>query len=431
MYRKKVLCYGGFLFLLVLTCVLASADLTYRREYSQTQVESPLPKKSRKASNEKIRVLIKSNGFAQTTHTEVTLQSEAGLKITNGESTIECEPGQLITIMPNDERFQSGTIQVESRCEGEKITIASLERGYGVPSYRGKLELYKTAEGIVIVNALLLEEYLYAVVPSEMPASYELEALKAQAVCARSYAYNQSRDYAYPEYQAHVDDSTAFQVYGNSAEQERTIQAVDETCGEKIWYQNQVATAYYYSTSCGKTASIKAWGSDFNESNQYLQSINVCNEEGKSYELDLPWYQWTATISEQTMSNLVELNTGKEIGTLLNLAVTQQGDGGIVQEITAVGTTGKIVVKTENKIRSALGGGGYTIEKQDGTVVNSTKLLPSAFFTIEKKNGNYILHGGGYGHGIGMSQNGANEMAKQGKKYKQILTTFYTGVAVE
>lgn len=429
--NKKMIYYGLLLIVLVLFCVILSSLLLYRKEYSQTQLESELPKQKDYNTNEKIRVLIKTNGFSQITHTEVQLQAESGLKITNGENVTECEAGQTITIAPNDERFQTGTIRVESRREGEKVTIHSLKRGYGTPSYRGKLELFQTAEGIVIVNELRLEEYLYAVVPSEMPASYELEALKAQAVCARSYAYNQSRDYAHPEYQAHVDDSTAFQVYGNSAEQERTIQAVDETCGEKIWYQNQVATAYYYSTSCGKTASIKAWGSDFNESNQYLQSINVCNEEGKSYESDLPWYQWTATISEQTMSNLVELNTGKEIGTLLNLAVTQQGDGGIVQALTAVGTTGKIVVKTENKIRSALGGGGYTIEKQDGTVVNSTKLLPSAFFTIEKRNGNYILHGGGYGHGIGMSQNGANEMAKQGKNYKQILTTFYTGVTVE
>lgn len=430
-YRKKVFCYGGFLILLVLLCVLASADLIHRRKYSQSEFESVLPQKPRKDINEKIRVLIKTTGFSQIAHTQVQLQVASGLKISYGENIEECKQGEVVTITPEDIKFQAGSIKIESKSEAEKISIPSIQRGYGTPSYRGKLELFQTAEGIVIVNELRLEEYLYAVVPSEMPASYELEALKAQAVCARSYAYNQSRDYAYPEYQAHVDDSTAFQVYGNSAEQESTISAVNETCGEKIWYNNQVATAYYYSTSCGKTASIKAWGSDFNESNQYLQSINVCNEEGKSYESDLPWYQWTATISEQKMSNLVELNTGKEIGTLLNLAVTQQGDGGIVQEITAVGTTGKIVVKTENKIRSALGGGGYTIEKQDGTVVNSTKLLPSAFFTVEKRNGNYILHGGGYGHGIGMSQNGANEMVKQGKTYKQILTFFYTGVVVE
>ena len=431
MYRKKVFYYGGFLILLVLTCVLASAELIYRREYSQAQVESTLPQKPRQDTNEKIRVLIKSNGFVQTTHTEVTMQAASGLKLISGGTIVECEPGQSITITPNDERFQVGTIQVESLCEEEKISIASLKRGYGTPSYRGKLELFKTAEGIVIINELLLEEYLYAVVPSEMPASYEIEALKAQAVCARSYAYNQSRNYAYPEYQAHVDDSTSFQVYGNSLEQESTIRAVNETCGEKIWYKNQVATAYYYSTSCGKTASITAWGSELGDSNRYLQSISVCNKKGVEYESTLPWYRWTATVSEQAMSDLIELNTGKEIGTLLNLAVTRQGDGGIVQELTIVGTMGKIIVETENKIRSALGGSGYTIEKRDGTIVNGSKLLPSAFFTIEKKSGNYILHGGGYGHGIGMSQNGANEMAKQGETYKQILTFFYTGVTVE
>ena len=359
------------------------------------------------------------------------LLAESGLKITNGENSIECEAGQTFIISPNDERFQTGTIQVESRDEGEKVTFASLQRGYGVPSYRGKLELFKTAEGIVIVNDLPLEEYLYAVVPSEMPASYELEALKAQAVCARSYAYNQSRDYAYPEYQAHVDDSTAFQVYGNSQEQESTNRAVDATCGEKIWYNNQVATAYYYSTSCGKSASITAWGGDLNESNQYLASIHVCNEKGESYEASLPWYRWTATVPEQTMSDLIELNTQTDIGTLLNLTITKTGEGGIAQEITAVGTTGKVLVETENKIRRALGASGYTIEKQYGSSVSSSELLPSAFIFIYKKNGNYIIHGGGYGHGIGMSQNGANEMAKQGRDYRQILTTFYTGVTVE
>ncbi len=429
--KKKMIWCGVLLIFSVLLCMILSTGLFYRKKHSQTQLESKLPQEKTYNKNEKIRVLIKTNGFSGAFHAMVQLQAESGLKITSGENVVECEAGQVVSIAPDDERFQTGTILVESRCEGEKVTISSLNRGYGVPSYRGRLELFRTAEGIVIINELLLEEYLYAVVPSEMPASYELEALKAQAVCARSYAYNQSRNYAYPEYQAHVDDSTSFQVYGNSTEKESTVQAVDFTCGEKIWYNNQVATAYYYSTSCGKTASITAWGSDFDASNQYLKSINVCNEKGEPYESSLPWHRWKATVAEQTMSDLIELNTGTEIGTLLNLAVTKEGDGGIVQEITAVGTTGKIVVKTENKIRSALGGSGYTIEKQDGTVVNSTKLLPSAFFTIEKKNGKYILHGGGYGHGIGMSQNGANEMAKQGKNYKQILQMFYTGVSVK
>lgn len=407
--------------------------LVENQEERQKIKESELPKTERNLTNDSgvIRVVIKTNGFSGLAHSEVQLQAESGLKIAYGDTLTECEAGQIVTITPGDERFKAGTIQVESRNNGEKITIASLQRGYGAPAYDGKLELFGTAEGIVIVNELLLEEYLYAVVPSEMPATFELEALKAQAVCARSYAYNQSRDYAYPEYQAHVDDSTSFQVYGNSAEQERAVRAVNETCGEKVWYGGKVATTYYYSTSCGRSASIKAWGTDLNESNQYLQSIEICNENGEVYEKALPWYRWMATVPEQTMSDLIELNTKTEIGNLLALTVTKTGDGGIVQEITAVGTTGKVIVETENKIRSALGGSGYTIEKQDGTVVNSSKLLPSAFFTVEKQNGNYFIRGGGYGHGIGMSQNGANEMAKQGKNYRQILTTFYTDVTVK
>ena len=370
-------------------------------------------------------------GFSHIAHPEVEVQAESGLRIIYGEQTEECKAGEALHITPQDARFQAGSIQVESKKEGEKITVSSLKRGYGVPAYRGKLELFSTAEGIVIVNELSLEEYLYAVVPSEMPASYKLEALKAQAVCARSYAYNQSRGYSYPEYQAHVDDSVSFQVYGNSLEKETTIQAVDETRGEKIWYKNKVATAYYYSTSSGKSASITAWGCEFNAENQYLKSIDICDKNGMAYERDLPWYQWKAVVPEQTMSDLVELNTGTEIGTLLNLAITQKGDGGIVQELTAVGTTGKVVVATENKIRRMLGGSGYKITKQDGTVINSTSLLPSAFFTIEKRDRVYTISGGGYGHGIGMSQNGANKMAKEGKSYKEILKVFYTGVKIE
>lgn len=78
-----------------------------------------------------------------------------------------------------------------------------------------------------------------------MPPSYELEALKVQAVCARSYAYRQMASYGYPEYEAHVDDSTAYQVYGNSQPQERSTQAVNATCGEVVMYHGQIATTYY------------------------------------------------------------------------------------------------------------------------------------------------------------------------------------------
>ncbi|MFR5582503.1 MAG: SpoIID/LytB domain-containing protein [[Clostridium] scindens] len=126
-------------------------------------------------------------------------------------------------------------------------------------------------EGVVIINELPVETYLCKVVPSEMPASYELEALKAQAVCARSYAYQQMAEYGYPEYEAHVNDSTDYQVYGNSQAQEASSQAVSETQGQVARFNGQIVTTYYYSTSCGKTTSLEAWGTEANEQNQYLR----------------------------------------------------------------------------------------------------------------------------------------------------------------
>ena len=263
-----------------------------------------------------------------------------------------------------------------------------------------------------------------------MPASYEIEALKAQAVCARSYAYQQMQSYGYPEYEAHVNDSTDYQVYGNSQAQESTNRAVMETQGQVVRYQGQIVTTYYYSTSCGKTAGLEAWGTESNEGNQYLQSVEVKDEEG-DYEAGLPWYRWEAKIPVGTLSNLVSQNTGKNIGTLQNIEITKSGAGGVALEICAEGDAGTATVGTENKIRRALGGSGYEIVKQDGTTAASSALLPSAFFTIRKEGDMFVISGGGFGHGIGMSQNGANEMAKKGKSYIDILTLFFQDVEIK
>ena len=280
-----------------------------------------------------------------------------------------------------------------------------------------------------MINELPMESYLCRVVPSEMPASYEMEALKAQAVCARSYAVRQMQDYAYPEYQAHVNDSVEYQVYNNSYPADTATQAVKDTTGQAVWYQGNVASTYYFSTSCGETTDMTAWGGEVNESNAYLQSISVCGDVG-DYEKDLPWYQWTAEISSERMAALLSNYAGKDLGTLESVEVTRRGDGDVAAELTAVGTGGSITVETENKIRTALGGSGYSIVRNDGQTVDSQKLLPSAFISIEKKANSYVIRGGGYGHGIGMSQNGANEMAKNGKNYMEILKLFYQNVEI-
>lgn len=439
---EKYFFYG----MLILICLLIIggllAALTHReegligrmrREEQKNADEGEKAPEEEKApeiviNNPNIRVLIMTNGYANIVHPSVEMSSASGFCITFGDQTQEAGPEQPLTFAPDDPRFQSGQIRVSAK-DGGEIALNSIQRGCGTPSYAGVIELRTTAEGIAVINELPVETYLCRVVPSEMPCTYELEALKAQAVCARSYAYQQMQSFAYPEYEAHVNDSTDYQVYGNSLPQEATNQAVAETGGQVVRYQDRLVTTYYYSTSCGKTAGVEAWGTAPNAENQYLQSVEVKDEQG-DYEAGLPWYRWEAKIPAGTLSALISQNTGTNVGTLQSVEVTRSGAGGVALQICATGDAGSVTVDTENKIRRALGGSGYEIVNQAGTAAASTALLPSAFFTIRREGDVFIISGGGFGHGIGMSQNGANEMAKKGKNYIDILTMFFREVSV-
>ena len=424
--REKQIYYGLAVLLSVFVIVGLTQALTAKEKDTEVVKEEKIIEEDQK--QELIRVLIMTDGYSHTVHPDVEVCASSGMTVSFGEETEEIEADELLHIAPDDVRFEKGNIRICAK-EG-KLSLQSITRGYGTPSYDGVLELQSTAEGIVIINELSVESYLCGVVPSEMPSSYELEALKAQAVCARIYAYRQMESFAYPEYEAHVNDSTDYQVYGNSEPSENTERAVEETEGEVVRLDDQIVTTYYYSTSCGRTTTVAAWGTKETQENRYLQSVEVKGEEG-DYEKDLPWYRWEAGIPAQMMSNLIGLNTGVDVGNVNSIEIDRTGPGGVVLQITANGDKGSVTVETENKIRHALGGQGYRICRQDGTETESTRLLPSAFFTIEKTGDTFIIRGGGYGHGIGMSQNGANEMAKCGKNYKEILTLFYQGVTVE
>ena len=140
--------------------------------------------------------------------------------------------------------------------------------------YRGDMEVVETAEGYVFINDLPLEEYLYSVVPSEMPSGYPMEALKAQAICARTYAYLHILSPGYPQWNAHVDDTTTYQVYHNVTEQESTTRAVQETQGMVLLAPNRtgLAQTYYYSTSCGYGSDAHVWRTKFADQYPYLHA---------------------------------------------------------------------------------------------------------------------------------------------------------------
>ena len=104
-----------------------------------------------------IRVVIKTNGFQEIAHAEIKFQAEGGLIATAGDEKREYGQGEVFAVTPDDAMFQKGTIKVESVVSGDKITVSSLNRGYGTPSYLGSFELFSSAEGMILVNELPLE----------------------------------------------------------------------------------------------------------------------------------------------------------------------------------------------------------------------------------------------------------------------------------
>lgn len=375
--------------------------------------------------NPQVRVVIMTDSFASIYHASTKLEGE-NLEILYGQDWKESKTVREIELEPGHELFQEGSVKVRVS-NNQTIGIKSIERNYGNPQYQGEFEIFATDKGLVLVNELPLELYLRRVVPSEMPASYHLEALKAQAVCARSYAYMQMQKISYQDYDAHMNDSVSYQVYNNLNTSDKTDQAIEETAGQKVGIDGKVVTTYFYSTSSGHTTDLRAWGKGNNDSNSYLQGVPVSNGS-EDYEKDLPWYSWEIEVSKDTMQEIIELNIQESIGKLKDIAILSKGAGDVALSMKITGQDGSVTVEGENSIRKTLGGNNYNIIKNDGKSTKGMDLLPSAFFSIEQTQESYTIKGGGLGHGIGMSQNGANEMAKAGIGYKEIIDTFYQNV---
>ena len=458
---------------------------------------------AREANMEDIRVLIKTSDYVDILHTEVilTANSDFLLQYGSGENIQEelFPKGDKITIDMDSDYFVGERISIVPAVLTGRIQLLSVNRSQGIPSYRGHIELLRTAEGIAVVNELPLEEYLFSVVPSEMPASYPLEALKAQAICARTYAYGHMLRAGYPRYGAHVDDSTSYQVYNNITEADSTTTAVKETYGQMILTdEGIVANTYYYSTSCGVGTTASIWKTSEAQMLDYLKSSRlsqspenpvqtddgavaagsteitaettaeelseeesfrdfITQTHAEDYEAQEGWYRWTYTVKEidvdrilETLKNRYEAN-GKLILTLkdgdyssqniknfskvTDITIVKRGPGGVADELVIATDKGTYKIISEYNIRAVLCDGVTRVVRQDGSEVSMPSLLPSAFFVIEpshdKKNMiGYNIIGGGFGHGVGMSQNGAKNMALQGLGAEQILNFFYEGCKI-
>lgn len=378
--------------------------------------------------NPNIRVLICSDNYAGNYHDRVVLKCSGRYQVAYGGVTEEHGAEELVTIERGDPWLASGPVTLTPLEEGGSFSMPELQRACESPAYAGSFQVEEREEGLIVVNELPLESYLCSVVPSEMPSSYPMEALKAQAVCARTYARQQMNGSREAEFGADVDDSVSYQVYNNIGQNERTTQAVQETAGQAMRdAQGNLIDAWYFSTSCGLDLS-----QDFSEESVFCASMDTIST--KAYEKEEPWYRWKAAFSQEELTRLANLKE-PGFGTVTGMYVKDREKNGAIHTLVVQGEEKNMEIEGEYAVRKLLQTDQAGVTLQDGSQAPNVGMLPSAFFYLTPQNGTdgsggYQLTGGGYGHGKGMSQNGAKHMAEAGKVCREILKYYYGDIQI-
>ena len=249
------------------------------------------------------------------------------------------------------------------------------------------------------IETIPLEKYLIGVLAGEMPVSYEIEALKAQALAARTYAINKIETNKNKEYD--VIDTTDDQVYKDDKElkeiwkenyeknKNKITQAINETSTEYITYNGKTIKAFFFSTSSGKTENCK---DVFGENLPYLVSVS------SEWDETSPSYIGTKTLTKEEFYKKLDIPYNEE----MNIEIERNSTNSI-----------KTITINNKKIL--------------GTEFRKKLNLKSTNLEIKEEDNNIIITSKGFGHGVGMSQYGAEQMALQGYKYDEILKYYYQG----
>ncbi|MBD2777386.1 SpoIID/LytB domain-containing protein [Iningainema tapete] len=262
--------------------------------------------------------------------------------------------------------------------------------------YRGRTLVVPTGKGLTAVNWVDLEEYLYSVIGGEMDRRWPQAALKAQAIAARTFAlYERERQRNNPIYDL-GSSPDRWQIYqGVSSESPTIYAAVDATAGEVLTYKNQIILSVFHACSGGHTENVEdVWGNNL----PYLRAV-------PDYDQNISECNWVRTFSPGEISAQIP-----EVGNVKQMIPQTFSPFRSVKALKIVGDKGEKILRGE-EVRTAL-------------------KLKSTRFSISNGNGGFILKGLGYGHGLGMSQWGAYNLARQGYNHLQILNYYYRGVAL-
>jgi len=402
------------------------------------------------------QLLVRIN-FDSRTEAEMFLKTSAQFK--SGRIIEEIRTpatGSLQILSPSGKRFAVKNI---FRVSGSLVTLKNVRVGTGYHwaheedrTFRGDMEFRFDAQGkLTAINVLPLEEYLRGVVPAEMSSTFPIEALKAQAVAARTFfLYHFGKNHRMDPFDVCADvHCQAFA--GMSKEDRRSDRAVAETRGLVLTFNGRLCSTPYSAVCGGHTENAEnVWETD---GEPYLQGIFdiarpvetlrsfdlsteenakkwiemhpkvFCNVKGAKADFanyTKKYFRWEYRISRVELQKIINQKTGKDIGTILDIVPIHRGVSGRLSELLVKGSKQSVFIKKELNIRKTL----------------SPKTLYSACFVVEKIGGNgydtdeFVFKGAGWGHGVGMCQTGASMMALKGYSFSDILTHYYRGAKI-
>ena len=305
--------------------------------------------------------------------------------------------GQLTPMSSLAVKAKRNKISIDDLVGNTELIIEPTENGYvwiGDRWYRGTTRLIREHNTITAINHVDLEDYLYSVVGAEAVSSWPIEALKAQAVAARSYALYKRNSEVNDIYD--VDTTVGTQVYkGLDTEYTTTHEAVNSTLGQIMTYNNRVILAAFHSSSGGHTENVEdVWTSPL----PYLRAV-------VDYDHTAPVFEWQQVFPVSKIKTLVA-----GIGNIRGLQPVKMTPRGRIVTMKVTGDRGSTNLSGK-EIRTAL-------------------KLRSTLFRMSTDGNEVKVNGRGFGHGLGLSQWGAYYLAKRGVDYHRILAHYYQNASL-
>lgn len=337
----------------------------------------------------------------------ITVKSPAQLVTADSKKPIASfKAGTTVIIQPNgqqlivdDKKISAGSCFIQP---ADMKKAASLSFAVNGRTYRGQVEILNRSSSLTLVNSVGIEDYLYGVIPEEMPTEWPQEAVKSQAVAARTYALKHRK--------RHEDEgfdlctSTHCQMYSGIAEETANgNKAVDATKGEVLTYQDKLIEAFFHTDSGGMTENSEdVWGTKL----PYLRAVPEANMKTQPWQKTVTSYDFNRALVNHGLKDIGELKKVDLSSLQIGKAAKDRTASGRVKLVTFHGKNGNVAI--------------------DGTDLRSILGLNSTMFDLKlDSKHNLVFSGYGKGHGLGLSQWGAKALADNKKDYKGILAHYY------